>query len=140
MEISNNYELNNYSVIVSSQIKREVMSVYVCACMCVHVKAFGFDGAERSSFLLLCNLIGKIQAAPLTVSIQATHVLIHNTNMLNLCFLSLYTQTQTGYHHMLSLPASDVCVCVCAHLKLSSSTIIFNSNGNVDINGRGQGH
>lgn len=74
-----------------------IMMYDVCVCMCVIEKAFGYYRTEHSSFLLLCNLIGKIHTHTQThthtyvVSFQDTHThaLLHHTNMLKLCFLSL---------------------------------------------------
>lgn len=94
---------------ISSETQTLMMSeLFVCG----SEEAFGFQRPERSSFLLLCNLIGKIQAALYTLRPTLSKTHNHDTNMLNLCFLSLYAPTQTAYRHMLSSSANTV---LCAH-------------------------
>lgn len=85
----------------------------VCAHVrvCVSRKAFGLETAERSSFLLLCNLIGKIQAAARTHSLRhtqspsKTHMLSCTTQICSIC-------AQTGHRHMLLVAANKKCACV----------------------------
>lgn len=111
----------------------------MCAHVCARVsrKAFGLETAERSSFLLLCNLIGKIQAA------ARTHSLKHTRSPSKTRMLSCTTQicsicAQTGHRHMLLVSANKksacvfVCVFVCVQ-EFSLETVATGCNLSLSI-------
>lgn len=99
----------------------DVRAVCVSVWMCVSEKAFGFGRTERSSFLLLCNLIGKIQAA------VRTHTCTHCAHSLlprHTCTFALHKYAQFVHKLVITICCSrlpiiclSACVCVLMCVK-----------------------
>ncbi len=82
-------------------------------CMCASEKAFGFCRTERSSFLLLCNLIGKIQAATHTHTHTHTHTQSPSKTHMHLCTTQICSICASfHYTHKHKLVITICCPCL----------------------------